>query len=106
MAHLPQQIAESDRIPTFQKLMFSCGVNMDYVATGLLASLWMPFFNIGMGLTPVTLGVIMMILRAWDAISDPLVGNISDNARTRWGRRRPFMFVASITTAGLIPLFW
>lgn len=106
MAHLPQKIAESDRIPTFQKLMFSCGVNMDYVATGLLASLWMPFFNIGMGLTPVTLGVIMMILRAWDAISDPIVGNISDNARTRWGRRRPFMFVASITTAALIPLFW
>lgn len=106
MAHLPQHIAESDRIPTFQKLMFACGVNMDYVATGLLSSLWMPFFNIGMGLTPVTLGVIMMILRAWDAISDPVVGNISDNARTRWGRRRPFMFIASITTAALLPLFW
>ena len=86
--------------------MFSCGVNMDYVATGLLSSLWLPFFNIGMGISPITLGIIMMILRAWDAVSDPLVGNISDNARSRWGRRRPFMFVASITTACLLPLFW
>ena len=106
MEILPRHISPGDRIPTFQKLMFSCGVNMDYVATGLLSSLWLPFFNIGMGLTPLTLGVVMMILRAWDAISDPIVGNISDNARTRWGRRRPFMFFASITTAALLPLFW
>ena len=106
MDTIPQRIADRDRIPTFQKVMFAVGVNMDYVATGLLASLWMPFFNIGLGLTPVVLGVIMMILRAWDAISDPIMGNISDNARTRWGRRRPFMFFASISTACLLPFFW
>ncbi len=106
MPHLPQQIAESDRIPTFQKIMFASGANMEYVATGLLGALWMPFFNIGLGISPITLGVIMMILRAWDAINDPVIGNISDNARTRWGRRRPFMFFASISTACLLPLFW
>ena len=106
MAHLPRYIAPGDRIPTFQKIMFSAGVNMDYVAIGLLNLLWLPFFNIGLGLTPITLGVIMMILRTWDAFSDPLIGNLSDNARTRWGRRRPFMFVACVTTACLLPLFW
>lgn len=106
MTFSSKQISERDRIPTFQKLMFAVGANMDYVATGLLANLWMPFFNIGLGITPVTLGIIMMILRAWDAVSDPIMGNISDNARTRWGRRRPFMFFASISTACLFPLFW
>ena len=106
MAHLPQRIAESDRIPTFQKLMFAAGVNMDYFATGLLTSLWMPFFNIGLGLSPITLGIILMILQGWNAINDPIIGNLSDNARTRWGRRRPFMFVACITTACLVPFFW
>ncbi len=86
--------------------MFAAGANTEYVASGMLGSLWMPFFNIGIGLAPVTLGIIMMIMRAWDAISDPIMGNISDNARTRWGRRRPFMFFASISTAALFSVFW
>lgn len=104
---MSSNIKPADRIPLFQKLMFSAGVNMDYVATGLMTGvLWMPFFNIGLGMEPVVLGGILMILRAWDAITDPLMGNISDNARTRWGRRRPFMFCGAILTALLYPLFW
>lgn len=87
--------------------MFSAGMNTEYVATGLMTSvLWMPYFNIGMGISPMLLGVVLMILRAWDAISDPIVGNISDNARTRWGRRRPFMVVGAVLTAVMYPLFW
>lgn len=106
MPHAPK-IAEEDRIPILQKIMFSVGQNMDYVATGLMTTvMWMPFFNIGLGLSPVVLGLILMVLRAWDAISDPIMGNISDNARTRWGRRRPFLFVGAITTAALYPLMW
>ncbi len=100
-------IAEQDRIPLFQKIMFALGQNTDWVATGLMTSvMWMPFFNIGMGISPIALGVVLMVLRAWDAISDPIMGNISDNARTRWGRRRPFMFFGAITTALLYPILW
>lgn len=103
----PKRIAASDRIPTFQKLCFAAGVNTDYVSTSLLVgTLWMPVFNIGFGISPVTLGVILMIFRFWDAITDPVMGNISDNAQTRWGRRRPFMFVGAILTALVYPFFW
>lgn len=80
---------------------------MDYIATGLLTGiLWMPFFNIGLGWNPMVVGGLLMVLRAWDAITDPVVGNLSDNTRTKWGRRRPFLFLASITTALLFLLFW
>lgn len=100
-------IAAEDRIPTGQKIAFALGVNTDYMATGLLTSvLWMPYFNIGLGISPTLLGVVLMLFRAWDAISDPLMGNISDNARTRWGRRRPFMFLGAILTGCLFPFFW
>lgn len=103
VTHVPP----ADRIPTGQKLAFAIGVNTDYMATGLLTSvLWMPYFNIGLGISPTLLGIVLMIFRAWDAISDPLMGNISDNARTRWGRRRPFMFFGGIATGCLFPLFW
>jgi glycoside/pentoside/hexuronide:cation symporter, GPH family len=103
VTHIPP----ADRIPTRQKFAFALGVNMDYVSTGLMIyGLWMPVFNIGLGLSPAILGGILMLLRAWDAVTDPIMGNISDNARTRWGRRRPFMFAGAILTASLYPLFW
>ena len=100
-------IATSDRIPLHQKLAFSAGGSMDYFATGLMTGvLWMPVFNIGFGMSPGVLGLILMILRAWDAMIDPVMGNISDNARTRWGRRRPFIFIGAIATAVIFPFFW
>ncbi|MDR1281937.1 MAG: MFS transporter [Opitutaceae bacterium] len=101
------RIAARDRIPFGQKLAFAAGVNTDYVSNGLLKSmLLMPFFNIGMGMNPAVIGAVLMIFRAWDAITDPVMGNISDNTRTRWGRRRPFMFSGAIATAAAYPLFW
>lgn len=42
----------------------------------------------------------------WDAINDPLVGAISDNVRTRWGRRRPFLILFSIPFALAFILLW
>ena len=100
-------IAASDRIPLFRKIMFSVGINMDYVATGLLTgTLWMPFFNIGLEIPATALGIILMLLRGWDAFTNPIMGNISDNTRTRWGRRRPFIFFGAIVTALIFPAFW
>lgn len=61
---------------------------------------------LGYGISPVTLGVIFMIFRGWDAFSDPIMGNLSDNTHTRWGRRRPYMFAGAILTALVYPFFW
>jgi GPH family glycoside/pentoside/hexuronide:cation symporter len=41
------------------------------------------------------LGTILAGGRILDAITDPLVGYLSDNAHTRWGRRKPFIFIAN-----------
>lgn len=101
------KIPENDRIPMGQKIAFALGLNTEWVCSSLVTSvLWMPFFNIGLGISPIVLGVILMIMRAWDAISDPLVGNISDNVRTPWGRRRPMIFFAALTTAAIFPFIW
>lgn len=97
----------SDRIPVLQKAAFSAGTGSSYIATTLMLSyLWLPFFNIGMGMSPMVLGVILMLLRLYDAFTDVIMGNLSDNTRTRWGRRRPFIFIGAILTGCLYPLIW
>ena len=57
--------------------------------------------NLGLGMDPLLVGVLASIPRLFDALTDPMVGYISDNFRTRWGRRRPFIFVGALS-AGLI----
>ena len=99
-------IPEKDRIPFGQKIAYAVGQNTEWVASGLVTStLWMPFFNMGLGISPIVLGVILMIIRFYDAISDPIVGNISDNVRTPWGRRRPLIRIAptALPPAGPTP---
>lgn len=41
-------------------------------------------------------GTVLMIGKIWDAVTDPVTGYISDRTRSRWGRRRPYMFVGAI----------
>ncbi|MBK1879733.1 MFS transporter [Pelagicoccus mobilis] len=101
------KIPESERVPTKEKTAYAIGQSMDmFAANTTINTLWMPFFNLGLGINAAVLGVILMIYRLWDAFSDPLVGFISDNARTRWGRRRPFILVAAFFVAFLYPAFW
>ena len=45
---------------------------------------------------PITLiGVLMIVASLWDAVIDPFIGHWSDTLRSRWGRRRPFLILAS-----------
>lgn len=62
--------------------------------------------NISLGLSAFWLGVILIIPRLWDAVSDPIIGHISDNARTRWGRRRPFILIGGILVAFFFVTMW
>lgn len=62
--------------------------------------------NISLGLSAFWLGFILIIPRLWDAISDPIIGHLSDNTRTRWGRRRPYLLLGGILVAVTFVVMW
>jgi GPH family glycoside/pentoside/hexuronide:cation symporter len=62
--------------------------------------------NISLGLSAFWLGAILIVPRLWDSFSDPIIGHFSDNTRSRWGRRRPFLLIGGILSALFFVLIW
>ena len=53
------------------------------------------FLAMTMGLSPYWIGFVMLTARAWDAVSDPLMGQISDRTSSRFGKRRVYLVIMS-----------
>ncbi len=92
--------APEDRIPFFQKVVYSIGALVNNIQAAALGQMVI-ILNLGLGMDPALVGLIGMIPRIVDAISDPVIGYSSDNLRTRYGRRRPFIFFGAIS-AGIL----
>jgi GPH family glycoside/pentoside/hexuronide:cation symporter len=88
------------------KLGYSSGAIGFVLGYSALGQLAFPFFNMTLGMSGTLVGLALGIGRFWDAFTDPVMGSISDNARTRWGRRRPFILLGGILCAVTFPLFW
>ena len=55
-------------------------------------SYYLPFFYSNIfGLSLVDAGVLVLVTRIWDAVSDPMMGIISDRTQTKWGKYRPYL---------------
>ena len=97
--------ADEDRVSFGAKLAYGVGAfvnNMLAAAMGGMAIV----LNLGLGMNPSLVGWLGALPRLTDAITDPLMGYISDNAHTRWGRRRPFIFVGAILSAITFVILW
>ena len=98
--------APADRVPVRTKLAYALGSANDMWGHWLYPGLAYPIFNIHLGLSPDLVGLALMLIRLFDAAADPFFGWISDNARTRFGRRRPFILVGSLLGGLGLPLLF
>ncbi len=97
--------APEDRIPLQQKAAYSVGMFVNNLQAAALPAM-VVILVLGLKMDPLLVGWIAAIPRVFDAVSDPLVGYISDNTRTRWGRRRPFIFVGAVLSGLIFALMW
>ena len=97
---------QSDHISIGQLAAYSAGGIIPVALFNIAGQLVGLMGNISLGLSAFWLGLIMIIPRLWDAFSDPIVGHLSDNTRTRWGRRRPYLLVGGIAVAVCFVIMW
>ena len=90
------------------KLLFFYGLGD--AGTGLAAALLgfhlFRFLTCAAGLDPLLAGSILMIIKLWDAINDPLIGRLSDKTQTKWGPRIPWMILSSIPLSLSLAAIW
>jgi GPH family glycoside/pentoside/hexuronide:cation symporter len=99
------ETAPQDRIPFFQKLVYGTGAFVNNTLAAAIGNM-MIILNLGFGMNPALVGLLGSLPRLTDAFTDPLMGYISDNTRSRWGRRRPYIFVGAISAGIIFALLW
>jgi GPH family glycoside/pentoside/hexuronide:cation symporter len=93
------------KVPVGQKAAFGAGHLVNNLLPGALG-VFMFFLLTAFGMDPFLAGLLGGLPRLYDAITDPIMGFISDNTKSRWGRRRPYIFVGAILCGILFAILW
>lgn len=97
-SHVESQ-PDSKRLPLTLKLAFGIGASAEVFYLGMFNTFIGIFYNQALGLSNSLVGLAIMLSLVVDAISDPVVGIVSDRWRSKLGRRHPFLFFAPIPLA-------
>ncbi|MFC1734665.1 MFS transporter [Candidatus Hydrogenedentota bacterium] len=89
-----------------QRLAYSANPFGFGIPRVIMGAFGLIYLNQVLGLDPVMLGLVAIIPTLWDAISDPIMGSISDRTKTRWGRRRPYIFSGCVVAVVSWALYW
>lgn len=95
-----------DRMTRWEKWIFAAGDVFGGGAQSILSVLYLIFLTNTLHISPAWAGTVVMISKGWDAMADPLMGVISDNTRTRIGRRRPYLLAGGFLVFLAFALIW
>src|ERR1700678_816428 len=88
------------------KLFYGSGSIAFGVKDNGFQTILLPFYNLVLHVPAPLVGLAIFIALVVDAFLDPIVGQISDNLRTRWGRRHPLMYLSALPVAVSYLLLW
>ncbi len=90
---------QKDGLKIRERMGYGFGDAGGTVITGLISNFLTFFYTDIFGLTPAIVGTIFVVLRIFDAVTDPLVGVIADKTETKHGKFRPFILWTAVPLA-------
>jgi len=94
-----------NKVPLVQKIAFGIGMLGNQMFPAALG-IFMVVLIQNLGFNPLLYSVIAFVPRLVDAITDPLMGFISDNTKSTWGKRRQYVFIGGIITGLSFIAMW
>ena len=87
------------KVSFFSKLVYALPA-YSLAVVGMPLYVFLPkFYTDVVGINIASLGIILFSVRIFDAVTDPVIGYMSDQTRTRYGRRRPYIAIGSVFVA-------
>lgn len=94
-----------NKVPFGQKVAFGVGMLANQMFPAVLG-IFMVVLVQDLGFPGWMWGVIYFFPRIFDSITDPIMGFISDNTKSRWGRRRQYVFIGAIIMGISFIIMW
>lgn len=95
-----------ERIPISRVLIYASPLSGVFIAHSLVGFYLLKYATDVLLIAPAVVGAIFLVGRVWDAVTDPVVGSLSDRTHTRYGRRRPWFFASAIPIGLAIVALW
>jgi glycoside/pentoside/hexuronide:cation symporter, GPH family len=99
-------VRSSANVSTPKKLLYGLGAFTENAMQNAVGNMANPFFNVALNVSPALLGIATSVFRLWDAVTDPIMGALSDRTESRFGRRRPYIVGGAVIGALLFVLMW
>ena len=88
------------------KCFYGCADIYGGGAFVVISTFFTVFLTKALGMSPALAGTIPLIGKVWDAITDPIMGNIVDRTTSRFGAKRFYMLIGSFVSAITFLLLW
>ncbi len=98
-------ITKEQPVPFGDKVAFGAGMLANQMFPAALSILMVVLVK-DLGFPSIAWGILFFLPRIFDSISDPIMGFISDNTRSRWGRRRHYVFIGAIILGVSFIFMW
>jgi glycoside/pentoside/hexuronide:cation symporter, GPH family len=93
------------QVPMTQKIAFGLGMLANQMFPAALG-IFMVVLVENLGMPSWMWGILFFLPRIFDAFFDPIMGFISDNTKSKWGRRRQYVFIGAITMGISFVVMW
>ena len=98
--------ASGDQVSMRRRFFWGIGGFSDCMMYNGINGLVDPIYNMAMGIDARVIGLARSIPRFADILIDPMIGHLSDNTRSRWGRRKPWMLAGALLASLIAMVMW
>ena len=79
------------KLPLLEKFGYGLGDTASNIVFQVVINFMLYFYTDVFGIEAAAAGTLMLVVRLFDAVTDPVMGGIADRTRTRWGSYRPYL---------------